>query len=710
MTFLNTTMLIVAGALAVPILLHLIYRQEFPIIDIPTIRFLDVTRRSNVIHLRLVDILQLLLRLGVLALFVGAIARPFLSSQSWGSGPVANRVVIFDTSLRMQYTTEEGACLDRAKAKVAELIRSSNPHDRSALVTADRAASVVLPLGARGSDVERALGSVSCTYFGPAALLEAVGAGLEMIPRERELINAVYVFSVFPENAFQPQACSKLAQSLGAARTALGDRLSVHFVSLAPKKSQDLAITGCRLGQEKVLMGLPAKLSPVFENLSGKDQEVRVKLAAGGEVVEQNLSLPKDARYVTDFFYTFNEMRRQVLCQFEVEKDSLPANDRFVTPLKMDALEKILIVDGTPDREGRDDATTGAELIRYALSPDSLLGQENRTGLITEVARPPELRKLILYNYKVIVLYNVTSLAHEDDAKDILSVCREGKGVLIVPGADVDSMQFNRGPLGKALSPAELHGLHKTAPPLQAGSWSLSHPLGRQYRDLRTESLGDVVWTQQFRLSPHAGAKVALSASNDSPLLVTRGLGRGTVALLGSDVLPSWSNLAFTSSFVPFVHRLMSFLAGEGKRGREETIHVGDTFSRRFAPGQTAKGIEVTDPQGRAKIVPAMADGTFSYRDTTTPGVYALKPVGAPDGAKSFFTVNVDPEDVRAPAATNKSIQSRLPGAGLALTSTETFAPASTKGMEVWKLLGLAAVLLYAVEAIVAWLVVKEED
>ena len=709
MTLLNATMLIVAGALAVPIILHLIHRQEFPVVHVPTTRFLDVTRRSNVLHLRLVDVVQLLLRLGVLAFLVAAIARPFVASSRWGKGPVANRVLVLDTSVRMHGKSEGATCLERARAKVAELVAQSNPRDRWALVAADRHARVVLPLGANGAEVQAALASVTPTYFGPAALLEGMGLSLDMVAAERELVNAVYVLSTFPENAFQPAACSRAAQSLEAARAALGDRLAVHLVSFAPEQARDAAITGCQRGQEKVIMGLPARLSPVFENLTGEEQQVDVRLAVGGKPMDaRQITLPKGARYVTDFFYTFNRPR-EAPCEFSLGPDTLDANNHAAALLDIDAVDRVLIVDGTSDGEPAAPATTGAGLIAYALSPDSLLGQGNRTGLAAEVVRPGELRKLILYNYKVIILYNVTSLP-PGDAGDLLTACREGKGILIVPGEDVRSAEFNRAMAAGGLSPAELRGIRDAAQPLQAGPWMLSHPLGRQYRDLRSEGLADVVWTRRFEARPLQGSEVVLAASGGSPLLITRSVGRGSVALLAFDVMPSWTNLPLTSSYVPLLHRLVAYLSGRRRADDGEGVFVGETFTSRLKPGAVTRGVEVRDPSGRIETVQAAEDGSVAYASTALPGVYTVKPVGASALSERPFTVNLRPEDARARPLGNEELRSRLADPRLALAAPEELVLAAPKGFELWRWLLVAALVLYAVEAVSAWAVVKKND
>jgi hypothetical protein len=70
MSFLFPAMLAGLAALSIPVVLHLIARQKFPVLDFPTIRLLEGERRTNTLAMRLVDVGQLLLRLLVLALII----------------------------------------------------------------------------------------------------------------------------------------------------------------------------------------------------------------------------------------------------------------------------------------------------------------------------------------------------------------------------------------------------------------------------------------------------------------------------------------------------------------------------------------------------------------------------------------------------------------------------------------------------------------
>ena len=87
MSFLFPAMLGGLAALSIPIALHLIARHRFPVLKIPTIRFLRAERRANVFAWKVVDIPQLLLRLLVLLLLVFIMSRRFSPTISSSPAP-----------------------------------------------------------------------------------------------------------------------------------------------------------------------------------------------------------------------------------------------------------------------------------------------------------------------------------------------------------------------------------------------------------------------------------------------------------------------------------------------------------------------------------------------------------------------------------------------------------------------------------------------
>lgn len=85
------------AALAVPIAIHLLARQQAVRARFPTLRFIQINELSAISRHRLTDLPLLLVRLAILMAIVAAIAGPRWSAQATGTGPSALAVVV-DTS------------------------------------------------------------------------------------------------------------------------------------------------------------------------------------------------------------------------------------------------------------------------------------------------------------------------------------------------------------------------------------------------------------------------------------------------------------------------------------------------------------------------------------------------------------------------------------------------------------------------------------
>jgi hypothetical protein len=94
-----------AALVGLPILLHLIMRQEPKRLPFPAFRFLKLQRRVNQRKIRLRHLLLLLLRMALIALICLSLFQPTILSQGFslrGDRPVA-AVIVLDTSPSMGY-------------------------------------------------------------------------------------------------------------------------------------------------------------------------------------------------------------------------------------------------------------------------------------------------------------------------------------------------------------------------------------------------------------------------------------------------------------------------------------------------------------------------------------------------------------------------------------------------------------------------------
>ncbi len=114
-----------AAAAAVPVIVHLLNRRRFNVVQWAAMDFLReaMTRSRRMMELR--DLLLLLLRVACLLAFGLALARPYWSrffEAAIDPNQPVHAVVLVDNSLSMSYQKPDGILLDDAKAKAKEWI------------------------------------------------------------------------------------------------------------------------------------------------------------------------------------------------------------------------------------------------------------------------------------------------------------------------------------------------------------------------------------------------------------------------------------------------------------------------------------------------------------------------------------------------------------------------------------------------------------
>lgn len=136
MNFLAPLALVLAGASAVPLVLHLLRRRTGEKVDFPAIRYLLRAEREHSRQLKLRNLLLMLLRVfAVLALALAA-ARPIGRLAGGSHAPTAIAIVL-DNSLSTSVVINGAPVLARLKDAARAAIGRANASDRLWLVTAD---------------------------------------------------------------------------------------------------------------------------------------------------------------------------------------------------------------------------------------------------------------------------------------------------------------------------------------------------------------------------------------------------------------------------------------------------------------------------------------------------------------------------------------------------------------------------------------------
>src|SRR5262245_37835801 len=157
--FLNTLMLLGLIAVAIPPLIHLLNRRRFNVVDWGAMQFLQIsetTRRRLLIE----EIILMLLRMGLIAIMVLALASPYpispwLTRMMSRVGSKANRdvVLVFDGSYSMGFTGEPKTPHEKAKEWALAYVAELTAGDSVAILQAKQ--QVVRVLGEPSHDLEK---------------------------------------------------------------------------------------------------------------------------------------------------------------------------------------------------------------------------------------------------------------------------------------------------------------------------------------------------------------------------------------------------------------------------------------------------------------------------------------------------------------------------------------------------------------------------
>lgn len=135
MGLLNPLLLLLGGAITVPLLLHLFQRHQGPRVPFPALRYLLRAEKESARRIRLRQILLMMLRIAAVLLLAFAAARPFLPLGGAGHSPTAV-VIVLDNSMSTGAVTGEERVIDQLKARALESLAAAGPDDRFWLLRA----------------------------------------------------------------------------------------------------------------------------------------------------------------------------------------------------------------------------------------------------------------------------------------------------------------------------------------------------------------------------------------------------------------------------------------------------------------------------------------------------------------------------------------------------------------------------------------------
>lgn len=647
MDFVTPALLFGAFAAAAPVVLHLVMRQQPRHLEFPALRFVQRRESANRRRMRLRHLLLLLLRVAALCLLAFALARPSIKSSDFigdQEAPVA-AALVFDTSPRMDYKSENKTRLEVAQESAAWLVKQLPPESLVAVVDSTPGRPVFqVDLGAAQQRISRLE-----TTAAPQNLWEVIEQAAELLkkgePERKEMPprKELYVFSDLAKAEWNPRAGAKLRQRL-AETTGLG----IYVIDVGVNEPQNLALGELRLTGQSITRNRPWTIATELISAGlADDRAVEVYLLdeAGQEEkrAQEIVKVASGATQGVDFSLgPLDTGTHQGFVRI-VGADGLAADDRRWFTVDVKPPWKVLVASSPPLFER-------TRYFTEALAPDTFR-QTGRAQFVCDVVSIDEMHQRTLDDYSLVVLIDPGAI--DDDLWNQLDRYAEsggGVGIFLGAAARPDSYQS---PAAKRLMPAELGKFPRNFPD---GDKYLvisaeEHPMVARFRPLQ----GTVPWDEfpiyrYWPLHDRAKGTAVVAECDKEPLLVERPVGKGHVVLMATPIslLDSaseepWNELVRGLENWPYfvlVNQIGAYLAGSTE-GQLNYL-AGETAVLRLSADDRHTTYLLTTPRGdtyRQSADPKQR--SIVITSTAWVGNYRVTAGGEKGGLDRGFSVNL---------------------------------------------------------------------
>ncbi len=712
-------MLLALAALAIPLLVHLLNRRRYVAVDWGAMQFLQVSQTTRR-RLLLEEILLMLLRMGVIAVFVLALAKPQGSGEAfspWADRTLRDVVLVIDGSASMALDDGSGPTPhEQAKTWARNFVQELGSNDCVAVVLAREQPEILV--GDLNSDHEQVLRKLEQlpAPAGSPDWPQAVGEAVQMLVKQGKNSHREIVLLHDGQRwGWADPETVKRWEKLGRQWTMDAEisRPRLRIVNLRegvgqPPPNYSLAPVNTSRTLAWAGKNLKFTTALAYENVGDYQPPWRIRFEVDGQFV-QDVALPArgqgtQGRLPFSFHYRFptpGSHLVSVLLEPDLPgekrtpeyriRDFFPLDNRQDLAVEVHGELPVLLVDGsalvspesstfylrkalTPVAEAKRPAVVQTQVVPYSRWDPALLQGKTRP--------------------RVVVLADVPRLtpAQREGMERYLA---EGGGILVVAGERVQADIYNTELFreGQGFLPARLEGVKGDASkPEQAAALDvgrLLHPALAIFQEHPASTLGQARLPRWWQATPadKNAASVAWLTSGD-PLLVEKTYPESRVLLCTVPLDRSWgSTLPGVLEYPVLIHELIYYLADA--RSAERNLSPGQPLifrpERGNAPNLPAQ-ITLHCPDNDRREFEAQA-WPWTFDGTQRPGVYRLDVNG---GRTVHYVVRTDPRESDLTPCNEEEHQQviKLLGEG------ENKSPASDKPLDLWWFFLVAVVLL----------------
>ncbi len=710
MSFLTPILLAGIAAFTIPLVIHLLNRRRYREVPWGAMHLLEMTVSQNRRRLRLLELLLLLTRVAIPIILALCLAGPIVKGLRNFMGQNASTVVLLDDSYSMQAPDAGGVAFSRSRDEIGAILEGLPRGSEAQVVMmgagaplVDAPTSVLPKLVEELREREAVAGPIDA-----AGSLRLAGAQLGAMGSPAA---EVIVMSDFRTRDW---AAGARDAARGDALEALRGEAAAAELTLFPQggSAENLSVASVESSALVLGRGQRFTIRANLRNHGGASYpSVPVSFEEEGETVRTarvGLGPGEDAQVL--FTHAFEEAGEKRIT-IRAEGDALEWDNAFHVVIPVWEEVPVLLVDGDPSDAPLEGET---DFLEVALRPFEAAGGGELADLIRpRVTTENRVRREELERARVVIVANCRNLSGISELRDFVLA---GGGLIFFPGDEVDVKWWDKEAHGSKarLLPCPVGAIGSAGKGEgggRVGRQRFNHPALAFFNDPANGRFDGVQFSLWHRLDvgkgeggeEDEGRRVLLRLDNGDPLAVEQSFGRGKVIQFATTVDADWGNFPTQPVYLPFMQRLVTYLATTGASPRN--LETGESLRAVFPEKEIGTEVLVVAPDGEEELAPVRKEderGIVDYAGTAAPGFYRMQPAGSPEGEVRYFAANLSREesDLAAMSAAEVDALAEDLGAKVVRNREEYAALDRLRrlGLEVWRPLVAVLLALFFVE------------
>ena len=685
--------------IAVPIIIHLLYRKHRRQTDWAAMELLRkalVTRSGQV---KIEDLLILALRCLALALLALALMRITLDSNSAIGEKRIGMVVAIDASYSMNHG--EFSRFKSAVAKASEILEKTAKEGDPVSIILMSSRPEILLRSARYDPVQ------------VKTILEALdGAGPNSLNLETniELLDELVAElktpakEVFLITDSQEMDWAELPPAARNSLENLQENANVFVIPAVTEGEDNLAIESLNYTWGSLRKSGEARFTALVRNTGRSSEESATLEFSIDDTLTKRVavgSLAAGESRPIEFTTQFDKAGI-VSLRAELSPDALADDNVRHAVARIRPGIRVLLLEG--DIENVVGNRSGGYYAKVALSPQD---SDEEEGVVVNEIDPADFALEKLKDYDVVVMNNVLTVS-PSTAKRLKRFVSEGGGLIVFAGDRVEASAYNQslGAAGEGILPAELGEVSSSE---AEEGWTMEaaksdHLLARLTARYPEKLLDAIRITKQIEATPTENSEVLITSQSGNPVLLSRSTGSGTVLLFTTSASKRWNNLPREPLYAILLQQAVTMLTSDPDRLQ---LTVGNDASLPLTKREAGEFVDLlrpgTEEPEEIRVI-QNGDQLAAPVSLTKHGIYEIKAEEGKPGVAIAANVNASESNVRV--VESAALSNTLDSTGVQVFSREgslskTITDAR-RGSELSQRLLLAALIVFILQSILA--------